>query len=199
MVSPLKNANFRLVFASRFMFQMGIATVQQFLQYWIGDCVSVDMSPSRAVSIALIPLLTLSPLGALAIPKSRRKVVVYAAAALMALSCVLMIVTTYFYAALAVSGIFGLGYGPFLSVEFAMLMDVLPSKDDAARDISLWHTALVLPQIVASPIAGWVRDGFQPLGTQWDVQCLGYKVMFSVCLLYFLAGVGITRRIAGIH
>jgi len=26
-------------------------------------------------------------------------------------------------------------------------MDVLPSEDDVARDIALWHLALVIPQV----------------------------------------------------
>ncbi|KAI9199400.1 major facilitator superfamily domain-containing protein [Polychytrium aggregatum] len=198
-LSPLQSFNFRMVFISRFFFQLGVATVQQFLQYWISDCVSSNMSPTKAVSVAVIPLLVISPVGAYFISASKRKTVVYISTALMSLTCLLMIVTTSFTGALVVSGVFGLGYGPFLSVEFALLMDVLPSGRDAARDISLWTVAMVLPQIVATPIAGWVRDEFQGLGSSWNLQCLGYKCIFAICVVYFALGAEFTRRIEGIH
>lgn len=32
-------------------------------------------------------------------------------------------------------GVFGLGYGAFMAIDFAMLMDVLPNKHDAAKVI----------------------------------------------------------------
>lgn len=103
-----------------------------------------------------------------------------------------------FALALLASSIFGIGYGPFISVEFAMLMDVLPSETDVAKDMSLWHTALVLPQIVATPVAGWVRDIGQSMGDEMGVVCFGYKLIFGVCVTYFLAGCWVTKRIVGI-
>ncbi|KAJ3096501.1 hypothetical protein HDU97_005860 [Phlyctochytrium planicorne] len=140
MIRPLyTNSDFRLVFISRFLFQLGIATVQQYLQFWIGDCVESPFPSTKAVSIALVPLLVLSPIGALFIPKKKRKVVIYMATLFMVTSCAMMLVARTFTMALIVSGVFGLGYGPFISTEFAMLMDVLPSEDEAAKDISLWH------------------------------------------------------------
>ncbi|KAJ3408144.1 hypothetical protein HDV05_005132 [Chytridiales sp. JEL 0842] len=153
LVKPLyQHRDFRLVFISRFVYQLGIATVQQFLQYWIIDCVSTTFPSTQAVSLALIPLLLLSPVG----------------------------------------------YGPFISTEFAMLMDVLPSTSDAGKDMALWHSALLLPQIVATPVAGWLLDSFQQVGEKDGVQCLGYKVVFVICMLYFISGAEVTRRIHGV-
>ncbi|KAJ1555567.1 hypothetical protein HK405_000319, partial [Cladochytrium tenue] len=151
-IRPLwANADFRLVFLSRFLFQLGIATVQQFLQYWISDCVDTDMPSTQAVSFALLPLLVLSPIGAMCVPRTHRKNIIYVATVLMIAACILLQNVSSFGMALLVSGLFGIGYGPFVSTEFAMLMDVLPSATEAAKDIALWHSALVLPQIVATP------------------------------------------------
>ncbi|KAJ3219775.1 hypothetical protein HDU67_009587 [Dinochytrium kinnereticum] len=159
------------------------------------------MPSTKAVSIALVPLLVLSPIGALFIPSKRRKIVIYVSTAFMVSSCLLMQIATTFSVALVVSGVFGLGYGPFISTEFAMLMDVLPSEDEAAKDISLWHSALVLPQIVATPVAGWLLDTFQHVGKerQPPVQCLGYNVVFGLCIVYYLLGVEATRRLRGVR
>jgi MFS family permease len=190
--------NFRLVFLSRFLFQLGIATIQSFLQYWIGDCISTTMDPTTAVSIVMIPNLVLSPLTALITPSKNRKVTVYYAALVMSTACIFMMFSTEFPFALVVSALFGSGYGPFMTVEFAMLMDVLPSQHDVARDMSLWHTALVLPQILSTPISGWMLDIFQEIG-KGHVWCLGYKVINSFTIVYFIAGAILTKVIQGIQ
>ncbi|KAJ3023802.1 hypothetical protein HKX48_000936 [Thoreauomyces humboldtii] len=201
MVSPLwTHRDFGLVFASRFLFQLGIATIQQFMQYWISDCVNTSFSPQRAVSIALLPLFVISPVAALLIPSVRRKVTVYTSAALMCLTCAVLISAHTFPSALIASAIFGIGYGPFVACEGAMLLDVLPSPETAAKDMSLWHSALVLPQIVAVPVAGWVRDWGQNWGKTHGSaeQCPGYQLIFAICVIYFLAGSVATRAIRGI-
>ena len=92
-----------------------------------------------------------------------------------------------------------MGYGPFMTVEFAMLMDVLPNARDAARDMSLWHTALILPQIVSTPLAGWMLDLFQEIGNRDHVHCLGYKVTNVFTIGYLVAGAFITKIIQGIN
>ena len=114
-ISPLlKHPSFRLVFVSRFLFQLGIASIQSFLQYWIQDCV-VDsgMDPTTAVSLAMIPNLLIAPIASLLTPciagSGRRKVVVYFSAACMTVACLLMMFTSQFSFAILVSSIFGLG------------------------------------------------------------------------------------------
>ncbi|KAI9017403.1 major facilitator superfamily domain-containing protein [Gaertneriomyces semiglobifer] len=199
LVSPLwEFRDFMLVFVSRFLFQLGIATIQQFMQFWISDCVSSPFPPTRAVSLGLIPLLTLSPLSALLLPSTHRKRIVYTSTVFMVITVVLLNTVHTFPLALLASAIFGVAYGPFISVEFAMLMDVLPSDGDVAKDMSLWHSALVLPQIVAMPVAGIVRDWGEKEGEELGVQCLGYKVVFAMCVVYFLAGAAVTKAIRGV-
>ncbi|KAJ3234582.1 hypothetical protein HDU81_001310 [Chytriomyces hyalinus] len=202
LIAPLlENRDFRLVFVSRFLFQLGIATVNQFLQYWIGDCVNTTMPSTEAVSLALIPLLVLAPIAAIFIPKKKRKIVVYTASGIMIATCVLLEVATELWMALVIGGMFGMGYGPFISAEFAMLMDVLPSEEEAAKDIALWHSAMVLPQIFATPAAGWLLDYYQGIGGALvpPIHCLGYKVTFALCIIYFAVGTEVTRRIEKIE
>ena len=86
-----------------------------------------------------------------------------------------------------------------MSTEFAMLMDVLPSHKDVARDMSLWHTALVLPQILSTPLAGYLLDYFQEIGLRDGVvHCLGYKVINSFTIFYLVLGSIVTAFIRGI-
>ncbi|RKO97007.1 hypothetical protein CXG81DRAFT_12866 [Caulochytrium protostelioides] len=196
--SLVHHRDFRLVFLSRFFFQMGIATVQGFLQYFVSDCLVTDLPPTVAVSVVMLPLLVLSPISAALAPRDAPRRVVYAAAAVMVWACLCLASLRSFLAVMAVCGVFGIAYGPFMSVEFAMVIAVLPDPKTAARDISLWHTALVLPQIMASPIAGMLRDALQPVGNDLGVVCLGYKVVYVVCIGYLLLGVLATRLIRSI-
>jgi predicted MFS family arabinose efflux permease len=84
----------------------------------LGDGITAQ----QAVSQALIPLLVISPISAYFTPDISRKIVVYVSAGLMILSCVVIIFSNQYFMSFIISGVFGLGFGPFLSVEFAMLL-----------------------------------------------------------------------------
>ncbi|KAJ3150457.1 hypothetical protein HDU86_006630 [Geranomyces michiganensis] len=198
MVSPLwHHRDFRLVFLSRFLFQLAIASIQQFMQYWVSDCTASEFSPQRAVSIALLPLFILSPLSAFFLPPTNRKRTVYICAVLMTATCALLIEAHSFALALVASSLFGIGYGPFLSVEVALLIDVLPNAADAGKDMALWHSALVLPQFTALPLAGVLRDWGESWGEgrEHPVKCAGYKLVFGICIVYVLTGCIVTKAI----
>ncbi|KAJ3382797.1 hypothetical protein HDU92_004565 [Lobulomyces angularis] len=233
-ILPLKHRDFRLLCFSRFVFQIAISTVQQFLEYWIGDCTISNFSDMESVSMALLPLLVAAPIFAYFIPENNRKFTVYFSSVFMIISCFILIFTRSFWMSFIISAIFGIGYGPFISVEFAMLMDILPNQETAARyyfailqyrdilqqfvilrDISIWHTAMILPQLTATPVntkfnsktffhspllkvAGLLRDYFEAIGREHGLQCFGYQVLFAFVILYFLAGVITTRMLRGI-
>ena len=54
--------------------------------------------------------------------------------------------------------VFGVGFGSFAAVDMAMVVEALPSEENAATDMGVWHTSLTLPQMIATPIAGGVLD-----------------------------------------
>ena len=77
----------------------------------------------------------------------------------------LVLVFTHNFTLVVVLGIFfGLGYGACESVDWALASDVLPSMDDYAREMGVWHVAAVLPQVIATPFAGFLLDNFQRVG-----------------------------------
>eukprot|EP00304_Pavlova_gyrans_P011798 CAMPEP_0206039370 /NCGR_PEP_ID=MMETSP1466-20131121/4713_1 /ASSEMBLY_ACC=CAM_ASM_001126 /TAXON_ID=44452 /ORGANISM="Pavlova gyrans, Strain CCMP608" /LENGTH=80 /DNA_ID=CAMNT_0053414005 /DNA_START=29 /DNA_END=268 /DNA_ORIENTATION=- len=80
----------------------------------------------------------------------------------MAASCSLVVVTDGGLAAtLVLLAVFGLGFGCYLAVDFAMVLDVLPDASDAAKDMAVWSIALTLPQMLATPVGGFLLDAFQ--------------------------------------
>lgn len=214
----IENRDFRLVLFSRFLFQIAISTFQQFMQYWIEDTIDIppSMAPTEAVSMALIPLLLLSPITTFLltiehvehhwIGVGRRKIIVLISTILMCIPCLLIVAGSMhsFAWTFIISGIFGCGYGPFLSVEFSMAMDVLPpasihSEQSIAKDLSIWHSALVVPGIIATPLAGLIRDGFEVVGQSIGFAHFGYRVLFLGCLCAMVAGLIFTYRIKSIR
>eukprot|EP00112_Aurelia_sp_Birch-Aquarium-sp1_P018645 Seg447.10 transcript_id=Seg447.10/GoldUCD/mRNA.D3Y31 product="hypothetical protein" protein_id=Seg447.10/GoldUCD/D3Y31 len=96
-----------------------------------------------------------------------------------------------FYAAIPVSLTFGIGFGAYSAVDFALVMDVLPEEKDKAKDLAVWHQALVLPQAIATPIGGIVLDTFEHYGCRIG---LGYIALFLITSVYFaISGFFVTR------
>ena len=76
----------------------------------------------------------------------------YISAVLMSIASVLFSVNRNFTFAVVLAVIFGLGYGGFSVIDWAMATDVLPSNKDFAKDMGIWSLALVLPQVIASDL-----------------------------------------------
>jgi MFS family permease len=206
---PFKSSDFTWVFMTRLLVTMGIFTVQEFLQYYLGDVIGAPFkiagigqvadSPEQAVSLFLGPMLVggvISTLVAGVLSDKRgRKFIVYISGALMGLVALMFVFFHDFTLAVVMGIVFGLGYGAYESVDWAMASDVLPSMDDYAKDMGVWHVAMVLPQVVATPIAGFLLDNFQAVGRTSNIPNLGYTVIFLLSVVYFVLGTVFVKQI----
>lgn len=208
---PFQSRDFTWVFLTRFLVVMGTFTVQEFLLYYLDDVVGAPFEifgismaeAAAAVSIMVLSILvgaTLSTLAAGVLSdRYGRKRMVYLAGALQAgVASVLLFNQSYPVAVIA-GVIFGLGYGAYISVDWALVTDVLPSIDDFAKDMGVWHVALTLPQVVAAPVAGIILDFGQQVGPGRGYPNLGYTLIFSMALLFFVLGTVFVSRIRGVR
>lgn len=207
LLTPLRDYDFRWVFWTRFLMEMGAFTVQEFLQYFMRDVVkvftlfglTVAENAESAVSFFIIGLLLGAILSSLAAgilsDRFGRKFMVYISSALQAVVPIVFIFFAPFGLVVGLGLIFGLGYGAYQSVDWALASDVLPSQDDYARDMGVWHVAMTFPQVIATPIAGFMLDKFQLVGAQRGLPHLGYTVIFSLAAVYFVLGTVLVRRI----
>ena len=198
---PLRDSDFRWVFLTRFLMQQGVATVTGFLEFWLSDMVSLPhcWSPERSVAIILLPLLLAAAgisivAGFLSDALQRRKPLVIGSAILMSI-CALIFACLKgkyaFYAAIPVAVAFGIGFGAYCAIDFALVMDVLPKDKDKAKDLAVWHQALVLPQAIATPIGGIILDVFERYNCHMG---LGYIILFTVTSFYFaLSGIFVIK------
>ncbi|XP_046584723.1 uncharacterized protein LOC124291706 isoform X1 [Haliotis rubra] len=190
---PLKEHDFRWVFITRFLMQQGVATVTGFLEYWLGDMIPLPncWTAATSVSLMLLPMLFAAAFssvifGIISDRTNRRKSIVTIAAVVMgccALTDAFLRGNYAFYIAVAMAFVFGTGFGAFQSVDFALVMDVLPEEKDKAKDIAVWHLALILPQVLATPVGGVVLDIFERVNCEIG---LGYIIVFVMTSFYFL-------------
>ncbi|KAK7113209.1 uncharacterized protein [Littorina saxatilis] len=191
--SPLKEHDFRWVFITRFLMQQGVATITGFLEYWLDDMMQLPRCWTAATSVALLllPLLFSAAFssivfGVLSDRTGKRKAIVAGAAILMgagSLCNAFLSGQSAYFVAVCVSFLIGIGFGAFQSVDFALVMDVLPEEREKAKDIAVWHQALVLPQALATPVGGLILDLFERVNCQIG---LGYIILFLVTAVYFM-------------
>lgn len=185
------------VFMTRVLFALGQYSVQPFLQYYAADVLR-QPNPEQASSLLALAIIAASIASALYGGKLSdrlgRKPVIYVAGALMGVSALVLVLLHSFPLALAVALIFGLGFGAFTSVDWALGSDAMPNAENYARDMGIWHVAFVAPQFVGLPL-GVVRDWGQQWGPQVGFPQLGYLLVFGLAALFFLAGVLLVRRV----
>jgi MFS family permease len=104
----------------------------------------------QAIGVVFAGLLA----GRLSDLSHRRKPFVMGAGAACALGAWLVASATTYEAFISGMSLFGIGLGVYLSVDFALVTDVLPNRlDDAAKDLGLFNVASALPQSLAPAIA----------------------------------------------
>ena len=79
--------------------------------------------------------------------------------------------------------IFGLGWGAYPSVDWALATDVLPPTDEYGKDMGIWTAAGILPQVIGIVLGGAILSALQPLPHHQ-----GSSVLFAVVVAFFALG-----------
>jgi MFS family permease len=207
LVRPFQSADFAWVVITRLLVMMGILSINNDLEFYLRDVVkdfslfgvTVASSETGALGNVLVLLLLFAVIGSIASgrlsDKYGRKRMVYLSGGLMAVVAAGLMVTHTYLATLVIGALFGLGYGAYTSVDWALATDVLPNMDDAAKDMGLWHIALTLPQLLAVPVAGVLLDIGQQAGLARGLPNLGYAFVFGTAILYFVLGTVFVSRV----
>jgi MFS family permease len=93
-----------------------------------------------------------------------------------------------------VAAIFGCGYGAYTAVDWALALDVLPSGENAAKDMGIWHVSMVFPQIIAPFITGSILTALKSHSL-----LAGYTLVFTVTAVWFVLGTVFVRQIRGVQ
>jgi MFS family permease len=83
----------------------------------------------------------------------RRKIFVLTASIVCGVAMFAIAIASNFNGFLVGMAISGLGFGMYVAVDLALVVDVLPDKDNAAKDLGVFNIAGALPFSVAPAIA----------------------------------------------
>src|SRR5215469_67756 len=176
--------NFRVVFVSRFLTTTGITLLGTFVLYFFRD---IEKVPNPSMSTGLFGVLAL--VGALVTAfwtgaysdRVPRKYILAAAGVPMALAAGGFAIAPQPQYLIYYALCFGLGYGAFLAVGWALAIDAVPQMRDVARDLGIWGITSGLPGVVAPIVGGWIL-------VHYLNSLLGYQTLFELSAMTFVLG-----------
>jgi MFS family permease len=200
---PRRNGDFTWVVLTRMLVMMGIYLIQNFVLLIMINYAHAP-NPQSATTVFIILLTISATLSTLfagwASDRVGRKRMVYLSGSFMALVGVAFVVAPFIipgnllpltYGAAAV---FGLGFGAYVSVDWALVADVLPDEKTFARDMGIWNIALTLPQVLAVVLGGWLLA----FGVTAGNRSLGYTLLFAFLVIFCVLGTVTVRNIKGV-
>ncbi len=205
---PSQYPDLSWVLLARLLLMMGIWGVFYFLQYYFDDVLggpgvktiilNSPFSGEQFSGVLFLPILLL-----FALPTSLvagwisdhrgRKGLVYLSGAVMTIVCLIFILFQNQYGALISAACFGIGYGAYTSVDWALTTDVLPPTDEAGKFMGIWSAMGILPQVIGISIGGILLQAMHTLPNH-----LGYTVLFIVTIVYFGFGTLVIKQVRGV-
>lgn len=190
-ISPRRYPDFGWGWLTRLLFNVGNALGTLYLFYYLQDEVGVD-EPDTAVLIltaiySACVLVTSVVFGTWSDRIARRKIFVTWSGVVMALAGVVLAFWPTWPGAVLGAIILGAGFGVYLSVDFALLTQILPNARDRAKDLGVINIANSLPQVFAPAIAAPI---VKHLG--------GYPVLYLLAALVTLLAGLLVRQIRSV-
>jgi MFS family permease len=158
-VNPRRSPDFAWAFASRFMFVLAYAFLTTYQAYYLLDKIgSHEHDVPHQIFLGTLTqsvvLVAASLVGGRFSDRTgRRKVFVAVASIVYGLALFVVALASDFNGYLVGMAIGGLGFGMYMAVDLALVVDVLPDKDNAAKDLGVLNIAGALPFSVAPAIA----------------------------------------------
>ena len=167
-ISPKEHPDFAWAFAGRFTIYMGYQAVAAYMLYILRDYIGLSDAESN-VAIANLAILTLVCLivsslasGYLSDRFQRRKPFVIGASLIMGCAMAAPLLLPTMTGMWIYAGIIGVGYGMFMSIDMALMTQVLPqsAEGDEGKDLGVLTTAVNIPQIISPVLAAILRNLF---------------------------------------
>src|SRR5215467_11516353 len=185
-LSPRRYPDFAWAWLTRFAVNLGNAMALLYLLYFLRDRIHYSrLFPGHKAEDGLLVLILVYTVaviitavtgGVISDRTGRRKLPVTVSGLVMAVPAIMLAFWPSWPVAIASAAIMGLGFGVYLSVDQALVTQVLPSAAGRAKDLGIINIANSGPQVLAPAIAA-------PLVSQLG----GYPTLFlSVAVITVL-------------
>ena len=157
-VNPRRSPDFAWAFASRFMFVMAYAFLVTYQAYYLLEKIGSAKAdvPQQIFLGTLVQsavVVAASVIGGKISDRTgRRKIFVLTASVVYGLALFVIAVASSFNGFLVGMTIGGLGFGVYVAVDLALVVDVLPGQHSAAKDLGVFNIAGALPFSIAPAI-----------------------------------------------
>jgi len=189
---PRRHPDFGWAWLTRFTFVFAAATGLTYLPYFLSDRLGIPTAdvPARvAVATVLAAVATVATSvagGVLSDRIGRRKPFVVVAGLVAMVGLVVVALSGSFTQLLIGEVVLGLGTGCFYAVDLALITEVLPSAEDAGKDLGVINMANALPQSLAPAVA----PVFLAIG--------GYPLLFIAGAVVGIVGALLVTRIRSV-
>lgn len=156
-VDPRRYPDFAWAWGTRFLVQLGNAMGTLYLLYYLKDQVH-HSDPDTGLLILIVVYTAASVVativgGVISDRSGRRKRSVTVSGLVMAVPGVTLALWPTWPVALVSAVIMGIGFGAYLSVDQALVTQVLPAAEDRARDLGVINIANSMPQVLGPALA----------------------------------------------
>lgn len=208
---PFAQADFRWIWITSFLNAFGFYMILVYLRNYLQDKVLPQLGTAEtpgfvgtlvgnplvatiliAVVISIVGAFS-SVIGGKLADKHGRKRVVIRAGWLMFISLVPFALVPNYWMIMALSVPFGIGYGAYLSSDWALVSDVLGGDEGFGRNMGLWQMSVATPQVISGGL-GLLVDS---LNQRYAGQYYGYSIIFIIASVGFLLGSTLISRVKG--
>jgi len=191
-ISPSRHPDFAWAWLTRFLVNLGNSLGTLLLYFYLQDAVGYG-DPEAGVFVltvvyAVFIVASTVVFGLWSDRLRRRKVFVVVSGIVTGLGALILAIVPTWPGALAGAVVFGIGYGVYLSVDFALCTEVLPAAEARAKDLGVINIAVALPQVFA-PFVGSFLVAYAG----------GYVTLYAVSCATCVLGSVFVRNIHGVR
>ncbi len=194
-IAPWRVYNFRLIFFTRFAVMMGLMLFMRFIEYYFAN---VAHAPNFVQATAVVALLALSGaicsaflLGVYSDDRVRRAPLVCVSTLLMAAASFDFVIAPGSFPLWMLGILFGVGYGSFTSVDWALAADAMPQRSSVGKDFAIWGSSTYVSAFLAPAVGSLVIY----LVALHSATALGYRLVFAMATLFLFAGAMLVLKI----
>jgi MFS family permease len=158
-LNPIAYRDFFWAFACRLLVTMSIVSVSLYLLFFIIDRLGVPAEEASGVYATVLIVFTLAGIvtsivfSVVSDRTGRRKAIIWVSALLSAAGLIVALLAPDLTTFLIAMTLVGAAQGAFVSVDVAMMTEVLPTFDEAGKDLGIVSLSYQIPQVLVPVVA----------------------------------------------